>query len=116
MNPNYSDKTVAELKALIKERNILTFNCKKKADYIGALQDDDSDKANSNAFHVTMQTFGQQIAKVKDLQAKADDMNEKLEDKISMLEAKADKEKEDYELLIKLLKIQVKMSALNVKI
>ena len=102
MSTTYDHYTVKELKELVKERKAFVFDCKKKADYIKALQDKDA----MNQSLVSLQQYGsnmkKQIDEIAEAKQKVRDAISKADEVIAMLKAKENKGTEDYEKIISL--------------
>jgi len=102
MSTTYDHYTVKELKELVKERKAFAFDCKKKADYIKALQDKDA----MNQSLVSLQQYGsnmkKQIDEIAEAKQKVRDAISKADEVIAMLKAKENKGTEDYEKIISL--------------
>lgn len=110
---DYTQYTVKELKAMIKEKNVLAWDLKKKADYIKALEDHDSYEESHNNFMTGIQKIGEgmkkQTEEIADGLAKIRDACQKADAAIKILEEKEGKTIEDYENLVKILKSRMKL-------
>jgi len=98
----YDHYTVKELKELVKERKAFAFDCKKKADYIKALQDKDA----MDQSLVSLQQYGtnmkKQMEEIAEAKQKVKDTIDKADEVIALLKAKENKVADDYEKIISL--------------
>ena len=110
---DYNSYTVVELKALIKERNALSFNCKKKADYVAALVDDDTLKKSMADLHTGLDKMSADMQKsmesIKTGTTKIREACSVADIKIKSLKDKEDKTIDDYKILVELLEKRMKL-------
>jgi hypothetical protein len=113
MKVDYNQYKVVELKAMIKERNVLAWDCKRKADYVKALEDHDKYEQSHTNFMNGIKQLGENMKKQKEEIAdglqKIRDTCKTADAAIKILEEKEDKTIEDYEKLVKLLKTRMKL-------
>ena len=118
---DYTNYTVVELKALVKERKVLfASNCKKKADYVAALVEDDNYKKSMANFHTGLQEMSTNMQKnLQSIKDSKESINEKIakiretcnttDIKIKSLKYKEDKTIDDYKTLVDLMEKRMKL-------
>jgi len=115
---DYSKLTVKELKSLIKERNVIYFNCTKKIDYIQALKDDDSDNKSMATFRNYVGNITSKMAedkqKISETKQKLLDTTNLYDSKINELKQKDNKTTDDYEKLVMLLEKRIKLAEISI--
>lgn len=111
---DYSTYTVKELKEMVKTRSISIYvNGTKKADYIKALQDDDSYQQSTQNFHNSLNSFKQEMEdKTKYINESITKIREsviKIDEKVSELKNKTHLSIDDYKLIVDLLEKRIKL-------
>lgn len=110
----YAQYTVKELKQMIKDNNVLTFNsCTKKADYIKALEDHDAYEQSKVNFQKWADNIGETIKKTNELKEKAENTKEIAKEVLDKLKQKENKTSEDYEKMISLYEHLLKLVAIK---
>lgn len=103
---DFNKLTVRELKKYIEDNNVLTFNCKRKADYIQAidnhLQRQQTLKNMTDSFTKLGDYIAESTKKIKNVTKLADQQ-------IALLKSKDNKTTEDYEKLVSLMDARMLM-------
>lgn len=109
----YDHYTVKELKQLIKDRNVLTASCTKKADYIKALEENDSYTKSSDDFVKCIDSMAQDVNMIKEIKEKQNSTIDLAKSTIEKLKLKKEKTNEDYETIIALYDNVVKLMSME---